>query len=178
MSDPQWRPVVGYEDRYEVSDGGVVRSTMWIGTHTRHKLSDPRVIDSFPWPNGPDGYTSVVLCRDGTKRKFRVHVLVLTAFVGVRPAGMVARHLNGDKYDNRVENLAWGTPTENAMDKKRHGRQLFGAELYNAKLNEHDVRIIRAMREEGIGPSAIARVFGVSKTTIGQIGKTTWLWVA
>ena len=50
-----------------------------------------------------------------------VHRLVLEAFVGPRPEGMVARHLNGDPGDNRLENLAWGTQSENNYDKVRHG---------------------------------------------------------
>ncbi len=51
-----------------------------------------------------------------------VHTLVLMAFAGPRPAdGMVTRHLNGDKLDNRAANLAWGTVQENIHDKFAHG---------------------------------------------------------
>lgn len=43
-------------------------------------------------------------------KTFRIHRLVLQAFVGPCPEGMEARHLNGDPSDNRLENLCWGTP--------------------------------------------------------------------
>lgn len=50
-----------------------------------------------------------------------VHKLVLEVFVGERPEGMVCRHLNGNPLDNRLLNLCWGTPKQNAQDSIRHG---------------------------------------------------------
>ena len=52
--------------------------------------------------------------------------VVLEAFVGPPPPGTECRHLNGDYRDNRVQNLAWGTHTENMQDCIRHGRTLAG----------------------------------------------------
>lgn len=57
-------------------------------------------------------------------RRFRgryVHHLVLEAFVGPRPHGMQCRHINGNSLDNRLKNLAWGTPSEDNYDRVRHG---------------------------------------------------------
>lgn len=53
-----------------------------------------------------------------------LHELVLTAFVGPRPAGAVARHLNDDPADNRVTNLAWGSRSENQWDAFRNGKRV------------------------------------------------------
>ncbi|WP_336158169.1 HNH endonuclease signature motif containing protein [Amycolatopsis sp. VC5-11] len=50
-----------------------------------------------------------------------VHRLVLEAFVGPRPEGQEARHLNGNPADNRLHNLAWGTSSQNKADMVRHG---------------------------------------------------------
>lgn len=51
-----------------------------------------------------------------------VHECVLAAFVGQKLLPKyVARHLNGDKLDNRVENLAWGSPLQNARDEYDNG---------------------------------------------------------
>jgi len=52
-----------------------------------------------------------------------VHRLVLMAFRGQPENGSRthSRHLNGDCTDNRLENLAWGTPKDNADDMRRHG---------------------------------------------------------
>lgn len=63
-----------------------------------------------------------VKCVDGTFKQRRIHQLVLESFVGPRPnTDSVVRHLNGDPVDNRIENLVWGTASENAHDRVRHG---------------------------------------------------------
>lgn len=51
-----------------------------------------------------------------------VQSLVLEAFVGPRPEGLLALHRNDDCRDNRVENLYWGTRTDNQHDRVRNGR--------------------------------------------------------
>ena len=68
------------------------------------------------------GYRVVNLYEGGKVRSRPIHQLVLEAFVGPRPEGMThTRHLNGISSDNRVENLAWGTPLRNALDRYDHG---------------------------------------------------------
>jgi hypothetical protein len=54
-------------------------------------------------------------------RRAYVHQLVAEAFIGPRPAGQEVRHLNGDPSDNRVENLAYGTRSQNVLDSVQHG---------------------------------------------------------
>ena len=63
------------------------------------------------------GYLQVNL--NGTLRK--VHEVVLTTFKGVRPEGMVGRHLDGDSLNNDKSNLEWGTPSQNTQDQIKHG---------------------------------------------------------
>lgn len=50
-----------------------------------------------------------------------VHALVMETFVGPRPEGSEIRHLDGDRCNNRVDNLKYGTHSENMMDRERHG---------------------------------------------------------
>jgi hypothetical protein len=110
MSDAieQWRPVVGYEGRYSISDRGRVYSLLTdkilrqANAHAGHKTVSLR-----PFVNGSGAQF--------------VHKLVLEAFVGPAPDGLVCRHLNGDPADNRLENLCWGTRKENGEDASRHG---------------------------------------------------------
>ncbi len=110
-----WAPIPGQEGRYEVSDLGSVRSFVWskLRGETRPQTLKTIRLDS--------GYLVVGLVTSGRQRLRRVHQLVLEAFVGPRPAGMITRHLNGDQTDNRLSNLAWGTQAENEADKKLHG---------------------------------------------------------
>lgn len=108
-----WVPVVGYEGLYEVSDRGRVRSIP--RPSTKGGILRQGV-------NKRDGYPSVKLSREGRKTHLAVHVLVITAFRGVRSEGAECRHLNGDRTDNRLENLQWGTSAENSRDMVEHGR--------------------------------------------------------
>lgn len=53
-------------------------------------------------------------------KKLRVHRLVLAAFAGPCPDGMECRHLDGNPNNNNLANLEWGTPLQNALDRKEH----------------------------------------------------------
>ncbi len=101
----------------------------------------------------------------------RVHRLVLLVFVGPCPPGMGCRHLNGNPADNRLENLAWGTHTENMADRNRHGNYTRGSRHFNAKLTEDDVRLMRRLKQDGWSLGRLTRLFGISKTTVAQIVK-------
>lgn len=108
MTAERWATVSDFPN-YEVSDRGRVRS---LARHPGRVLAA-----------GPDGggYPHVQLHRDGTSRTLRVHVLVAAAFHGPRPEGLEVRHLDGDPTNNRPENLAYGTHSENMQDRTRHG---------------------------------------------------------
>ena len=70
------------------------------------------------------GYLQVSVNRDGNNVTCAAHVLVAEAWIGPRPPGEHVRHLNGDKTDNRVENLAYGSPKDNARDSEVAGKFL------------------------------------------------------
>ena len=113
-----WKPVVGWEGLYEVSDHGNVRSL----DRTIH-YSDGRVfhhkgraLRPGMSKSGRDRYQRVGLCRDSVTSMHKVHILVATAFHGPRPPGGVCRHLNDVVSDNRAMNLSWGTASENQLD--------------------------------------------------------------
>lgn len=108
-----WRPIPGYEGRYDVSDQGRVRS--WLG----HGVTPPpRILRTDPDRNG---YQRVRLSTDGRKSIRMVHRLVLLAFVGPCPDGQEGRHRNGDNRDNRLANLGYSTHSVNILDKLAHG---------------------------------------------------------
>lgn len=118
-----WKPVVGYEGLYEVSDQGRVKTvarTVIRSNGRTHSIRE-RVRSASP---NHKGYLKVTLTKDGSLRTRTVHTLVLEAFVGARPAGQECRHLNGNPADPRLENLTWGTPRENAADRIGHGTAL------------------------------------------------------
>ncbi|MGP9720952.1 NUMOD4 motif-containing HNH endonuclease [Corynebacterium sp. AOP40-4SA-5] len=115
-----WKPVVGWEGLYEVSDHGNVRSLdriVYAGSG-RTRKSKGRTIAQLPMPTG---HLWVHLCRDGSKDSDRVHRLVMAACVGPCPEGMEVRHIDGDPTNNRVGNLQYGTRSENMDDRVTHG---------------------------------------------------------
>jgi hypothetical protein len=121
MAD-RWLPVVGYEGRYEVSDDGRIRSIDRITGVKRKLRFKGRELRTFSHPK--TGHLSVGLrTGDGQTKKVRVQRAVLIAFVGEPPAGHECCHRNGIPTDNRVENLYWGTRSDNMQDMLRHGRK-------------------------------------------------------
>lgn len=108
----RWLAVPGYEGRYEVSDRGAVRSLLtWRGQRSRF----------IGWLT-PSGYHMVRLAAEsGASEKVMVHHLVLAAFVGERPPHLEVRHLDGCKTNNALDNLAYGTRSENQKDNVRLG---------------------------------------------------------
>lgn len=123
----EWRPVVGHEGTYEVSDRGAVRSL----DRTIQTRNGSRWLPGVPGKQGirrlkgrtlqpgtmAAGHQYVVIGR----RTRTVHSLMAEAFLGPRPEGWEVRHLNGNPADNRLANLQYGTRSENAEDSKRHG---------------------------------------------------------
>lgn len=108
---PEWRPVPGHEINYQISDDGQVYSRP--RRHTKGGLRRIRV--------NKHGYLSVTLVTDGRQETHEVHRLVARAFLGERPAGQEVRHIDGDKLNCRLTNLAYGTSRENHFDKQVHG---------------------------------------------------------
>ena len=121
MSDMEvWKPVPGYEGFYSVSDLGRVRSESRTVT-----FIDGR---SRRWPESirktaklSSGHLSVWLYKNHKPERCYVHRLVLEAFVGEAPPGTHGCHWNDDPGDNRLENLRWGTSSENRLDSVRNG---------------------------------------------------------
>jgi len=115
------------------------------------------------------GYHIVSLCRDGQQLTTKVHHVVLLTFVGARPDGMECRHLDGNRVNNHVLNLAWGTPTENSNDRALHGTMPKGEKCFNAKLTEDDVIEIRKRAANGETKKDINKDFPVDRSTISRI---------
>lgn len=116
----RWRPVVGYEDFYEVSDLGRIKSVARVITHSNgHPQRWPERIlkQHIPW----SGRLSVRLYRNGKAARVAVHHLMAEAFIGPRPESMQVLHWNDHKDDNRAENLRYGSAADNIADQVRNG---------------------------------------------------------
>lgn len=116
-----WKPVVGYEGLYEISSQGNIKALKRVHTYPAgFKKSSPARTKGQV--TNKDGHKRVQLWKDGQGKNHFVHSLLLESFVGLRPSkSHVTRHLNGIPDDNRLENLAWGTVSENSLDDIKHG---------------------------------------------------------
>lgn len=148
----EWRPVVGFEGFYEVSNCGDVKS-----------LQTNRILKY--WFNR-QGYKRVALWVNRTRSHRAVHQIVLEAFIGPRPKGFCACHNDGDKTNNSANNLRWDTHKANCLDKKKHGTENIGERHGNAKLTMYAVKYIR---ESTLSGPQLARMFGVTKENISII---------
>ena len=119
----RWKPVVGFEGIYEVSDQGGVRSIdrTIVCKDGRYIPAKGKMLAPF---EDRHGYLRATLSRDGRSRKYFVHRLVLDAFVGPKQDGEETRHLDGDRANNFLCNLEYGTGSQNTLDKVKHGTHL------------------------------------------------------
>lgn len=156
----RWKDIPGYEGLYQVSDQGKVRSLGRLNAYGRRIKG--RELSQI---NATRGYLQVKLCKDGLQSTRKIHVLVASAFIGDRPDGNHVRHLNGIKKDNRVVNLAYGSPAENGKDMRRH-LTLAGENHSQSKLSEKDVVTIR---KSDIPRNQLADKYGVTYATITDV---------
>lgn len=105
-----WRPIAG-TDWYEVSDTGLVRSIDHRDSLGRFKKGT-----LLRQALNKNGYPAVTIYRSGKPYTRPVHRHVLENFIGPCPDGMECLHKNGVRDDNRLENLRWGTHTENIRE--------------------------------------------------------------
>jgi DNA-binding transcriptional regulator YiaG len=164
----EWRPIVGYENLYQVSNlGGVRRFSDWFAM-------------SFHIGNG--GYKNISLYKNGGKKRFRVHRVVMASFVGPCPHEMEVNHMDGNKSNNRVENLEYVSGEQNKLHAIRMGliasgdrngtrthpeSVIRGEKSGQSKLTEDDVLEIR--KSFGFSMRCLARKYNVSKSTIEKV---------
>jgi hypothetical protein len=165
----KWKPIKGYEGRYSISDTGVVWSEerlvdygdKFVTCGNREKISR---IDR-------KGYVSVCLSTNGKNKCIRVHRLVAEAFIS-NPEGLKeVNHINGDKTDNRIENLEWSNRSRNITHSYRvlESSNRDGTNNGRHVVNEDDVREIRRLKSEGVSTRELSQRFGISNGQILRI---------
>lgn len=181
MTETIWKYVVGYEYLYQVSNRGQVRSTprLKLGkvrkdevrTYylTKTKILSPKV--------DKDGYLAVTLTdSEGSRRFFRVHRLVATAFIENPCNSEIVHHKDECVTNNCVDNLAWVTPRENLFASDVFGRlsKKFSTPIIcKTKMGElvgEYESVICAGKSLGIDPRHISSVLnGRRKHTRGYV---------
>lgn len=166
-----WKPVVGCENAYEVSSLGRIRSlyreVKTIRYNREYKVIIAEQLLTLCDKKSPPNF--VVHLRYPNKTVY-VHAIVARAFYGERPNGYEIRHLNCNNYDNRVENIAYGSRRENSLDVWRNNRF--------RKLTKDDVICMRKAFSEGRKSKEISKIYGVSVSTVNRIKRgVTFSWL-
>lgn len=150
-----WKDIPGYESLYQVSEHGRVRSlgrlesiaNRWGGKTLRRKKVKILRLGSFD--NEKRKYITVGLHKDKATTTHEVHRLVMLAFVGEMSAGHCVCHGDGDSRNNRLSNLRYGTYSENAADKRKHGTHVEGESVSWPSLTNSDVKEMRQLYSAG-----------------------------
>jgi hypothetical protein len=165
-----WKDIKGYEGIYQISNAILIRSKH------RFSRSSPMRGNILKAKKQKNGYYHVVLCKNGKKKDFYIHRLVAEAFIPNPDKKPHVNHLNGIKTDNRIENLEWVTPSENAI----HACNM-GVHFDIAALMHKGRRVLNTCTgEEYSSIGKAAKAVGVSHSTmrrrlVGQRRNTTCL---
>lgn len=172
MNGETWLPAPGFPE-YEVSSFGRIRRTI---SRTCSKAG--AIIEGHVTRHGYRTHNASV---QGRRKTLKFHRLVCEAFHGPAPSPLHhVAHGDGDRLNNRSENLRWATCKENHSDRFRHGTNPAGSKNGRANLCEAQVSEIRRLYSRGnVTTYWLADQYEVYPTTIQKIIKReTWKHVA
>jgi hypothetical protein len=173
--DEVWVPIQGFEDAYQVSNMGRVRSVPRI---RKNGVGYRRVSGKIIRPSRSSrcrGYLAVHLSLCSKVITTTVHKLVAAAFISNPLVKPMVNHKDGNKLNNHVGNLEWVTARENGEHAARLGLMCKGSEIPQAKLTERKVAIIKKELRKGTRAIVLSRRFDVNVSTIYYIKRgDTW----
>ena len=155
-----WKDILGYEGIYQVSDHGNIKKL------PNYIMSKQKTLK---------GYLSIRLNKQGIGKGFKIHRLVAIAFIPNSENKPQVNHINGNKTDNRVENLEWCTGSENIIHAVINNLKAKGEQIKSSKMSTVNILEIKNLLKGNFPCSEISERFNVSRGAISQIkNKTTW----
>jgi len=157
-----WKDIKGYEGYYQVSSEGRVKSLarkIRCNRSLKERILKPGL--------GGFGYPQVILCVDNQKYNIFIHRLVAEAFIPNLENKLEVNHIDGNKENNRVDNLEWCTRKENMTHADTVlGLNNRGENSGNSKVTESEVIQIK---ESSLLQRELASIFGLSQQHISDI---------
>jgi hypothetical protein len=168
-----WKPIIGYEGYYEVSNLGNVRG---LDRYVNRGTAPVFVVGIKIKPKEHQGYLEVSLSKDNKRSSYGIHRIVALAFIDNPKNKPQVNHIDGDKTNNQVSNLEWATLSEQQIHAFSIGLQdNKGSKHPKAQLTEQDVIDIRTELENGTLGKDIAKLYNVSVDVISKIKRrVTW----
>jgi hypothetical protein len=156
-----FKDIPGYEGIYQVSNHGRVTSVR------RKVVFSPSITQQ--------GYKRVILRVNKYEKSRTIHSLVMEAFRGPRPSGMVINHLDFNPSNNHLSNLEYVTKLDNILYSKEAGRYFRSHSYADDKFSPKDIRFIRS---SSLDDAALATQFKSSKSFINKIRRSvSYSWV-
>ena len=190
MMKEVWKDIKGYENLYQVSNYGNVKS---LDRYIKNKNGKMQFYnEKILRPNDSKGYLKVTLSKNNRQRTFRIHVLVAKTFISNPENKPEVNHKDGNKHNNHIDNLEWNTRRENEIHayqkglakpskKQKEAVAKYAKENYSKKIIQYDLNgnfikewnsMADIWRELGIRASLICRCCkGLRTHTYGYIWK-------
>ena len=173
MKKEIWKDIPGYENMYQVSDLGKVRSVdrVIIRRDGKKYTSKGKILKQN---TDRYGYNYVNLRKDYNQKSFIIHNLVTSIFIGEKPKGYEVCHIDSNKKNNSIYNLRYDTKRENAIDHYRNGNK-----KENSKLNIDEVLQIRhKYKNKQYNKKELSKLYNVSPWHINAIiNKDVYDWL-
>lgn len=110
----EWKDIKGYENYYQISNLGRIKSSIWFNGHEyihREKILKPQ----------NNKYLTVRLAKNKKIKQYTIHRLVAIHFIENKENKPYVNHIDGNKHNNRVDNLEWCTAKENTNHAYNNG---------------------------------------------------------
>ena len=166
-----WKDIEGYENIYQVSNLGRVKSLYRWTNETTPRSVGERILKAFSTKNKKNKYLFVELYKDNKGKKHRIHKLVTSAFYGKPPTNMVVNHIDGNTTNNALDNLEYCTISQNIKHAYAIGlhKPLKSIRNPNVKYTETDVILICKLSDAGYLRSEIAKMLNINWSAVNYI---------
>lgn len=160
-----WK-TIKQNEYYQVNENGEIRRIGYSKTDTCHKyITEPKLVKQY---KDKDGYLRVHLSKNSKVKQYMVHRLVAQHFIeNDNPLRNQINHLNGNKQDNRVENLEWCTQSEN----RQHCLKYLNPKLRNNKLSYKVQQFDKNgnLIAEFKSANDVHRILGISQSHVSEV---------
>lgn len=155
-----WKEIPGF-DGYEASSMGSIR---YLG----------KMIKPFLTGKKKKPYLTILIYREGTRAQKKVHRLVLKAFLGLPQKKQVGCHRDDNTFNNRIENLYWGTQKENVADSVRSGThrkfEKNNPYVFKVRIAGNVIELIKEDHKSGKGTQReIAKKYNVDPSYVSYL---------
>ena len=170
MTKEEWKPILGYEGYYEISNFGNVRSLDIVENINGGKRKRKGKLRKLSIKD--NGYYFLILYKNNVSKNLYIHRLVMENFSKEIPDGYEVNHIDGNKANNHISNLEIVTHQENIVHSYENNLSKRAEKHSQSKLSNEDVFFIRKNYkpfDTEFGAKPLSEKYGVGKSTISTI---------